>query len=613
MAPGDVSTIDAPLSGVVFAIDVTVGDTLPAGTQLLLLESMKMHHPVVATESVRVVAIAVAVGDSVQVGDELLRVEPATAAEPSASGAEDAGAVDGRADLADLEARLAMTADEARAAAVSRRHERGQRTARENLADLVDPDSFIEYGRLAVAAQHTRRDADDLQVNTAADGVIVGVATVNGDRFPTDRSRTAVLAYDYTVLAGTQGFFGHDKTDRLLELAQDQRLPVIFYAEGGGGRPGDVDVSTITPTGLDVPTFATWAAMSGLVPRIGIASGFCFAGNAAIFGCADITIATRDSWVGMGGPAMIEGGGLGEFRPTEIGPSAVQVANGVIDLLADDEAHATDLARQALAYFQGVTTEWAAPDPQLLRDVVPEDRQRVYAVRDAIAGVFDTASVLELRAGYGAGMVTAFARLEGRPVGVVANDPSHLGGAIDAVAAEKAARFLQLCDAFDLPVISLFDTPGFMVGPDSEEQAAVRRVSSLFVVGATLSVPLLAVCLRKGYGLGAQAMCGGSFRRPVFTIAWPTGEFGGMGLEGAVRLGFRKELDAASTPEERAELEARLIAAAYERGRATRIAQALEIDAVIDPADTRQWLVRGLAATPAAPPRSERKRMVDTW
>lgn len=610
--------VRAHLAGIVYSVDLAPGAVVTAGTQLALLESMKMHHGVTTGEGGRLVEVVVVVGQSVQVGDVIARLEPITAGtdgDESTSLAPTAvGSSRERTDRADVASRRSQSLDSARPEAVAKRHARNQRTARENLADLVDEGSFVEYGQFAVAAQKSRRAQDDLAVNTAADGIVTGVASVNGDDFGPEASQTAVLAYDYTVLAGTQGFFGHHKTDRMLDLAKDQRLPVIFYTEGGGGRPGDVDVSSFVPTGLTVPTFATWASLSGLVPRVSIASGFCFAGNAAIWGCADVTIATKDSWIGLGGPAMIVGGGLGEFTPTEIGPSEVQVANGSIDLLADDEAHATELARTVLSYFQGSLASWEEPDTEALRDVVPEDRRVVYEVRDAIDGVFDVGSVTELRPSYGVGMVTCLARLEGRPVGVIANDPAHLSGAIDAAGAQKAARFLQLCDGFDLPVISLFDTPGFMVGPESEEEAAVRKVSSMFVVGASMSVPLFAVCLRKGYGLGAQAMCAGSFQAPVFTMSWPTGEFGGMGLEGAVALGFRKELDAAPTPEARQVLEDELIAKAYERGKAVEIAQSLEIDAVIDPADTRAMLLRGLASTPTPPERTTKKRpLIDTW
>ena len=417
-----------------------------------------------------------------------------------------------------------------------------------------------------------------------------------------------MLAYDYTVLAGTQGYLNHKKTDRMLEIAEQQRLPVVLFAEGGGGRPGDTD--TTVASGLDVPTFATMGRLSGLVPTIGIAAGRCFAGNAALLGCCDVIIATRDSTIGMGGPAMIEGGGLGVFAPEEVGPIEVQGGNGVVDVVVDDEAEAVAVAQRYLGYFQGRREEWSAPDQRHLRHVVPESRVRAYDVRRAIDTLADEGSVLELRAGFAPGVITALVRIEGRPMGLVANNPRHLGGAIDSPAADKLARFLQLCDAHGLPVVSLCDTPGFMVGPDHERTATVRHFARLFVIGAHLRVPVVTVVLRKAYGLGAQAMAAGGFHRPAATLAWPTGEVGGMGLEGAVRLGFRRELEAVADPAERAELEAQLLAQMYERGRAVNAAAVVELDDVIDPVDTRQWITTALGEVDHTDvPRG----YVDTW
>jgi len=511
-----------------------------------------------------------------------------------------------RPELEALRARLDRTLDGERSEAAAKRHAKGYRTARENLADLVDADSFTEYGQLAVAAQRNRRDYEDLQQSTAADGVITGIGTVNG-------RRAAVVVYDYAVLAGTQGFFHHKKLDRIFELAEELSLPVVMYTEGGGGRPGDTDVTTQI-AGLNISSFATWARLSGQVPRIAINNGYCFAGNAALFGCADITIATRTSWIGMAGPAMIEGGGLGVHAPTDIGPIGVQEKNGTVDIVAADEADATRIARQVLGYFQGAVDDWSCAPQESLRDAIPEDRRWGYPVRRVIETIADSGSFLELRRVYGRPIITGFMRLEGRPVGLIANDCQQLGGAVDAESAEKAARFLQLCDAFALPVVSLTDTPGFMVGPDSEKQAAVRRMSSLFVVGASLSVPLVAIFLRKGYGLGAMAMTGGSFVAPVYAAAWPTGEFGGMGLEGAVRLGYKKELEAVEDPVEREALFDKLVAKMYEVGKATEAAAHLEIDAVIDPAETRAVIIRALQAAPVGgPPAGRRRNCVDTW
>jgi acetyl-CoA carboxylase carboxyltransferase component len=519
-----------------------------------------------------------------------------------------------RPDLAEVLARHRLTLDAARPDAVARRRKTGQRTARENLDHLFDPGSFSEFGAMAVAAQRRRRDLADLQVNTPADGIVVGVGEVNGQLFDEGRARCVGLAYDFTVLAGTQGHFNHKKTDRILEFAEHWKAPIVWYTEGGGGRPGDVDGGQLAASSLDTTSFTTFARLSGLAPRIAINSGRCFAGNAVFFGCADVTIATRYSNIGLGGPAMIEGGGLGVFTPDQIGPSDVQYANGAIDLLVEDEAAATEAARQILGIFQGAVREWRCDDQRRLRHLIPENRVRAYDVREVIRSLADTGTWLELRGGYGRGMITGFLRIGGRPLGLIANDPRHLGGAIDSEGAEKGGRFLQLCDAFDVPVLSLCDTPGFMVGPQSETTAAVRRGSRLFVTATSLTVPLFTVVLRKGYGLGAQAMAGGDFSAPAMTVAWPTAEFGPMGLEGAVRLGYRKELDAQPDAEARQALFEKLVGRMYETGKALSVASVVEIDAVIDPAETRAWLLRGLKACPVPPRREGKKRpFIDVW
>ena len=496
--------------------------------------------------------------------------------------------------LGELRERLERGSDAARVDATRRRHEKGYRTARENLADLVDAASFVEYGALAVAAQRGRRDYETLQRETPGDGVITGLARINGAHFPAEQARAAVVIYDYSVLAGTQGFFHHAKIDRLLSVARRQQLPVVMYTEGGGGRPGDTDVSTQI-AGLNVGTFAAWASLLTPRPRIAVNNGYCFAGNAALFGAADLRIATRASNIGMAGPAMIEGGGLGIYAPQDIGPAELLYRNGVIDALVDNEAAATAMARRLLWYFQGDCPVTAVADQASLRDVLPADRRWSYAVRPVLDTLFDVGSVTELRRVYGRSVITALARLDGRAVGVLASDCQQLGGAVDSDAADKAARFLALCDRCGLPVISLVDTPGFMVGPASEAEGAVHRMAGLFERAASLRVPILAVFLRKAYGLGAMALVGGSFAVPDFAVAWPTGEFGGMGLEGAVRLGFRKELDAAPPGEAREALFATLVGELYEKGKALEAAAHLEIDAVIDPADTRMQLIQALA------------------
>jgi acetyl-CoA carboxylase carboxyltransferase component len=275
----------------------------------------------------------------------------------------------------------------------------------------------------------------------------------------------------------------------------------------------------------------------------------------------------------------------------------VQHANGVIDVLVDGEAQAAAAVRQALGFFQGACPPGPAPDPLALRELVPENRLRVYDTRRAIEGLADGGSLLWLREGFGRGLHTALGRIAGRPLGFMANNPQHLSGAVDADAAEKATRFMALCDTHGLPLVSLVDTPGFMVGPDAEASGLVRRVGDLFTQAARLRVPFFSVVLRKGYGLGAMGMTAGGFHAPVFTVAWPTGEFGAMGLEGAVRLGYRKELEAVPEGPQREALFEQLVARQYAAGSAMNMAATLEIDAVIDPADTRRWLERGLQAS----------------
>lgn len=604
--------VTSPLQGTVVSVDVAPGDTVRPGRQLVVIESMKMEHVVAAGWAGVVASIAVEPGATVLPGDALVVVTHADlddAADASGHAPGGAGSAAGtRSDLAEVVERHAIGRDERRPDAVAARHVAGRRTARENVDDLCDPGTFVEYGPLVIAAQRRRRSVDELVARTPADGLVAGIGRVDG-------RPAVVMSYDYMVLAGTQGLQNHRKKDRLFELAERLRAPIVFFTEGGGGRPGDTD--GVGATGLDTTAFHLFARLSGRVPLVGICAGYCFAGNAAILGCCDVVIATRGSNIGMGGPAMIEGGGLGVYEPSAIGPSDVQASNGVIDVLVDDEAEAVAVARRYLSYFGGATPEWSCADQALLRDVVPENRLRSYDARRAVALLADADSVLELRRDFGRGIITALVRIEGRAVGVVANDPMHLGGAIDAPGADKAARFLQLCDAFDVPVLFLCDTPGIMVGPEVETTALVRHVSRLFVTGANLSVPFMTIVLRKGYGLGAQAMAGGTFKAPLFCVAWPTGEFGGMGLEGAVKLGYRRELDAVDDPDERQRLFDELVARMYEHGKAVSTASFFEIDDVIDPADSRRWIVTALDTVPPRPAWRERdakaRPFVDTW
>jgi acetyl/propionyl-CoA carboxylase alpha subunit/acetyl-CoA carboxylase carboxyltransferase component len=613
-APIDVppGTVVAPMPGTIVVLEVAVGAAVQIGQPLLVMEAMKMEHVISADTAGYVRRIGVGEGDTVHAGHALVLVEAADLEEGVVTGGEALDLEYIRPDLAEVFERRANTLDEGRPAAVARRRKTGQRTTRENVNQLIDPGTFVEYGALTLAARRLRMPMDELIERTPADGLVCGIGQVNNQWFDEDRSRTMVVAYDYTVLAGTQGKKNHQKKDRMFQLAQQWRLPLVLFAEGGGGRPGDTDV--LFGANLQVEAFHHFGKLSGLVPLVGITSGRCFAGNAVLLGCCDVIIATANSTIGMGGPAMIEGGGLGVFTPEEVGPMSVQVPNGVVDIAVADEVEAVKVARQYLSYFQGPIPDWDCVDQRKLRHLIPENRLRVYDVREVIDAVADIDSVLELRAGYGHGVVTSFVRIEGRPMGLIANNPMHLGGAIDSDAADKASRFMQLCDAFDIPILSLCDTPGNMVGPDHEGTALVRHCCRMFVVGANITVPVITVVLRKGYGLGAQGMAGGGFHAPLATLSWPTGEFGGMGLEGAIKLGFRDELAAIEDPEERLRAYEEKVAEMYEKGKAISIATYFELDEVIDPAETRYWIVSALKAVPPVPVREGKKRNnIDTW
>lgn len=611
--PPGAEPLRAPMQGTVIALKATAGRRIRVGEPVLVMEAMKMQHVVAATVGGLLMEITVAEGDTVFEGHPLAFVEPGSAEEQVAVGDTAIDLDHIRPDLAEAMERQRLTRDEARPEAVARRRRAGQRTARENIAALCDPGSFVEYGSLVIAARRQRNTIEELIRQTPADGMIMGIGRVNGDRFPDSAARCAVVAYDYTVLAGTQGKKNHDKKDRMFELIGQWKLPTVLFAEGGGGRPGDTD--EVFAGALHTPAFQLFAKLSGSEPLVGVVSGRCFAGNAVLLGCCDVIIATRDSSIGMGGPAMIEGGGLGVFRPEEVGPIDVQTRNGVVDIAVADEVEAVAAARSYLSYFQGAVADWEVADQRLLRHLVPEDRLRVYDVRRVIETLCDRDSVLELRREFGRAMITALVRIEGRPMGLIANNPLHLGGAIDSDAADKTARFMQICDAFGLPILSLCDTPGNMVGPAAERTALVRHCCRPFLIGANLSVPLFTVVLRKAYGLGAMAMAGGSFHAPFFAVAWPTGEVGGMGLEGAVKLGYRNELAAIADPAERKRRFEEMVAAMYEKGKALSAAALFELDDVIDPAETRRRIVEGLRALPPPAPRGAGKRRswIDAW
>ena len=609
--PEGATGIAAPIQGTIVSIDVAEGDEVLRGQQVAVIEAMKMEHVLRADTSGRVLRVTMAVGDTIREGYPLVLVERAEGGEAAEAAAEiDPDYI--RPDLAENIRRHAYTLDENRPEAVARRRRFGFRTPRENIGQLVDLGSFKEYWPLIVARQHQKYSDEKLREYTPADGVVAGTASINGDLFDDERSRAMVLSYDYTVLAGTQGGRNHYKQDRLFDLANRYMLPLVFFTEGGGGRPGDD--YTGPRVAFDTYTFTQFSKLSGLIPLVGVNNGRCFAGNTALLACCDVIIATKASTIAMGGPAMIEGGGLGIYTPEEVGPMSFQVPNGVVDILVEDEEEAVETTKKYLSYFQGPVAEWEANDQRPLRHVVPENRLRLYDMQDIVHTIADVGSVLEIRPKFGIGVITAFIRVEGKPMGVIANNPHHLAGAIDSDGSDKGARFLQLCDAFDIPVLSLMDCPGIMVGPDHERTALVRHCARMFNTGANLSVPLFGVVVRKAYGLGVQAMCGASALVGFFTVGWPTAEFAGMNIEGAVKLGYRKELAAIEDPEERRREFERRVEASYERAKAVNAAAGGGLDDVIDPAETRSWIAESMKRLPAPPPRTGKKRpYIDTW
>jgi len=614
----------AVMQSTIVSLAVKPGDLVREGQELLVLNAMKMEHVVIAEVSGQVSEVNAAVGDTIPQESVLLII-----GEQEVEGfAEDAGAdldLDTpRPDLAEILRRRSLTTDdEDRQRRITKRHDQGGRTARENVLDLCDEGTFVQYGSISVGFG-LHGSIDELLGYAPSDGLVMGLGHVNGHLFDQSQSRCVAVAYDYTVLAGTQGGMNHKMMDRIFQTADKLESPLVLFSEGGGGRAGGGSRAARPGTGgspvlsggggLHTPSWTLLGKLNGRVPVVGINSGLCFAGNAALLGMCDVIIATANSSIGMGGPAMIEGGGLGVYRPEEVGPMDVQVPNGVVDIAVRDEAEAVEIAKQYLSYFQGDIEEWKSPDQRLLRHAIPENRLRVYDIRKLLRTLADEDSVLELRPAFGKAMLTAFVRIEGRSMGVVANNPAFLSGAIDSDAADKAARFIKLCDAFNIPLLYLCDTPGIMVGPEAEKTGLVRHAARMFVVGASVTVPTFMVVLRKAYGLGAQAMGGGCHKLPAFVVGWPTSEFGGMGLEGQVKLGQRARLEAIGDLEERQKAYEAMVEAAYNRGKGVNAAHVFEIDDLIDPADTRKWLMAGLTAVPPSTSvPSTKGTCVDTW
>lgn len=609
--PEGMEAVVAPMTGSIAKIHVAEGDLVHVRTPVAVIEAMKMQNAIEADVSGVVRRLVRKPGDVVSEGEAILFLEPVRG-EVSEEAAEIETAIDHIPEsLSQVNQARSGTLDVARPAAVGKVHSRGRRTARTNLAELCDEGSFLEIGSLAVSKLGLH-DIEGSRAISAADGLICGYATINADLYGKDNARCIVLSFDPSVYAATMGTIGKRKIERVVRIAERGRLPVVFWADGGGARSGESEDDHQSGAG-QMEVFHLMSRLKGSSPLVGIVAGNCFAANAAFAGLCDVIIATGNASIGMAGPAMIEGAGLGKYNPEDVGPAEVHARNGVIDILVETEAEAIEAARRYLSYFQGDSPVCEHKDQRKLRHVVPANRSLAYDMRAAIETLADKNSVTEMRANFGRALITVFARVDGLPVGMMANNPRHLGGALDAEAADKAARFMQYCNTFGLPLISLCDTPGFMVGPAAEKEALVRHVSRMFVVGARMTVPHFSCVLRKCYGLGGIAMNGGSHSVPLYFVSWPTGEFGTMNPEGSVQITRKRELDDVDDAFERAELLRKFTNQIYEHGRALRMASGAKIDEVIDPADTRLWIATGVRAARGSDDSRPTRPFLDTW
>lgn len=489
-----------------------------------------------------------------------------------------------------LAARAALT-DAARPEAVARQQARGHLTARAALAALVDPDSFVEYGGLVRPAIEG--------MEAAADGLVMGTAQIGG-------RPVAVVFYDYTVHGGSQSYMNHHKISRMFAHAARLKLPVVSWLDGGGARPQD----GAPGRRLAPETFVLFAQLSGLVPTVSVVPQRAFAGHANLAGMSDCLIAVQGSAIGIGGPPLVAAATGTRLTPEEIGPLDVHAATGVVDITVEDDHAAIDAVKTYLGFFAPSDAPVTAPDAARLSRLVPENPRRAYDVRKVIDGIVDVGTVQELRRGFGRAVVTALARLGGRTVGVVANQPMFMAGAIDSEAGAKAARFTQLCDAYDIPVLLLCDTPGLMVGPEAERTGIVRHGSRLLMALANARVPIMSVVLRKAFGLGFYIM-GSQAMRPAVLLAWPGAQYGGMGLEGAVEIAYGRELDAIADEAERAARRAEYLEDLRHAGSAVETAARFLYDDVIDPADTRAILLLTMQSFANLDPNRPRRAYID--
>ncbi len=490
-----------------------------------------------------------------------------------------------------LEAEQAQLSDGARPEAVARQHRRAAMTARERIAALCDPDTFEELGGLV-------REPGDARIDKPADGLVAGMARIEG-RWVT------VIAQDFTVQGGSSGVLGSEKIERAALGAMRQGTPLVMLLDGGGHR---------IQTGQDSrhfalanPLFHDLARMSGWVPMVAAMLGAGFAGPTNYAGLADFVVMVRgQSCMGLAGPALVKAGTGEEIDIEALGGAAAQVdRNGLADLGVADEGAALDAVRRFLSYLPSnaqdplpmlpAPAEDPARDEGLL-DLVPANTRKAYDVRRVAALIADEGSLFEVKPTYARNAVTALARLGGRPVGIIANQPMQMGGMLTSPACEKIAHFVAICDAYGLPLVYLIDVPGFSIGSAAEKSQLGRRSAKLIYELGHATVPRISLVLRKGYGLGYFAMCGGRSFDADAALAWPTAEICAMSIEGAVNVAYRKEIERSPDPEaRRAELVAEM------RARITPLggAESFGLDDVIDPRTTRARLIAVLERAPA--------------
>jgi acetyl/propionyl-CoA carboxylase alpha subunit/acetyl-CoA carboxylase carboxyltransferase component len=604
--------IYAPFAGVIRQVFVKQGSKVHKGQVLAVIEAMKMETQIYAPYSAEVAQINCQIDQNIEKHELLFKLLPV--GNDSENIEQETTLLEintPRESCVKLHLRKQQLLDINRKDKIAKRLQQGKLSARQVIEQLVEPDSFREYGALVIAAQRQRRSIKELEELSPGDGLITGIGQIRSSTENEKLITVAIAIYDNSVFAGTQGYMGHRKIERLFSLARDRGYPVILFAEGGGGRPGDIDA--YRAIGFDMMPFVSLAQLNGHVPIIGIATGSCFAGNAAFLGCSDLIIATSKSNIGMAGPAMIEGAGLGQFKAGEIGSSDVQTQSGVIDILVDSDIEAIARTKAILSYVFNTEMNWTAHDQHQLQSLIPVAPNQGFDIRQLVSTLCDKKSVMELRSNFGKAIATFIARVEGRSIGIVANDCLFNGGAIDSDAADKFSRFLNLCNFYRLPVLTLCDTPGFMVGPEAEKTATVRHAARILVSAAKLTVPMMTVIIRKSFGLGAQAMAGGSFHRPTATLSWPDATYGAMGLEGAVKLGFKKELDSISDPAIRELRFSELLQEFQAKGSAINVASYFEVDDVIDPAETRGWISKILVNDPHEAPDQKNHCHLDPW